>query len=88
MATSSKKIRTKAAATSPKPKEKKKEAKDKTLQGPTCVFALRMREEDRRRIHAAAGPAKASKFVFSATMAAVTGDTEAFKKVVASRATN
>jgi hypothetical protein len=65
------------------PKEKKERASGPAL----CVFAFRLPRTDRDRIHAIAGSARASKFVIAATMAAVEGDVEAFKKVVASRAT-
>jgi len=65
-----------------------KEAKPKKEKAPdVCVFAFRLSEADRDRIHAAAGGGKASSFVLAATMAAVEGDAEAFKKVVTSRAT-
>jgi len=50
------------------------------------VFAFRLSEADRTRIHEAAGSAKASQFVLAATMAAVAGDVEAFKRIVETRA--
>ena len=52
-----------------------------------CVFAFRLSVADRTRIHEAAGPAKATKFVRGAALAAATGDLDAFKALVAGRAT-
>jgi len=84
-------VKTKKAAKAARPKKEKalktKEAKPKreNVENPV-VFAFRLSEADRTRIHEAAGSAKASQFVLAATMAAVAGDVEAFKQVVASRA--
>jgi hypothetical protein len=66
---------------------KAKESKPKRakVENPV-VFAFRLSEADRTRIHDAAGSAKASQFVLGATMAAVEGDVEAFKRVVETRA--
>jgi hypothetical protein len=50
------------------------------------VFAFRLSAADRTRIHEAAGPAKATKFVRGAALAAAMGDLEAFKALVAGRA--
>ena len=70
-----------------KKETKVKEAKPKRakVENPV-VFAFRLSETDRTRIHDAAGSAKASQFVLAATMAAVEGDVEAFKRVVETRA--
>jgi len=66
-------------------KTKEAKARRAKVENPV-VFAFRLSEADRARIHEAAGSAKASQFVLAATMAAVTGDIEAFKKVVETRA--
>ena len=70
-----------------KKETKAKETKSKRakVENPV-VFAFRLSEADRARIHDAAGSAKASQFVLAATMAAVAGDVEAFKRVVETRA--
>ena len=74
-------------AARPKKTAKVKEAKPKRakVENPV-VFAFRLSEADRTRIHEAAGSAKASQFVLAATMAAVAGDVEAFKRIVETRA--
>ena len=79
------------ATTSKKPAKPAKQAKQKKKKAPAdpmVVFAFRLSEAERTRIHDAAGSGKASRFVLAATMAAVDGDVEAFKKVAASRATS
>lgn len=65
----------------PRPKREKIPAED------VCVFAFRLSTKDRDRIHEAAGGGKASGFVLAAALAAASGDVEAFKTVIASRAT-
>ena len=79
----------KKAAKTAKPKKaaKAKEPKIKRakVENPV-VFAFRLSEAERTRIHDAAGSAKASRFVLAAALAAASGDVEAFKGVVASRA--
>ena len=76
---SSKKAATKKATAAPKPTREKAEN--------PVVFAFRLSEAERTKIHDAAGSAKASKFVLAAALAAASGDVDAFKTVVASRAT-
>jgi len=56
------------------------------LDGETVVFAFRLGSNDRDRIHDAAGTAKATRFVRAAALAAANGDLDAFKELVASRA--
>ena len=65
----------------PKLKREKLPAED------ICVFAFRLSTADRDRIHQSAGSGKASGFVLAAALAAASGDLEAFKTVIASRAT-
>ena len=50
---------------------------------PQVVFAFRLSEADRDRIHQAAGPGKATRFVRAAALAAATGDSEVFNDLVA-----
>jgi hypothetical protein len=67
----------------PKPK---KEKAPKPTKEPLVVFAFRLSEADRTAIHDAAGPAKATKFVLSAALAAASGDRKAFDALVENRA--
>lgn len=46
------------------------------------VFAFRLSRADRDAIHAAAGPAKASKFVKTLAIAAATGDIDTIHSIV------
>jgi len=80
-----KKKATKTAKPKKEAKAKESTPKRAKVENPV-VFAFRLSEADRSRIHDAAGSAKASQFVLAATMAAVTGDVEAFKRVVETRA--
>jgi hypothetical protein len=77
---STKKPKTKASA--PKPK------KEKAPKQPQVVFAFRLSEADRTLIHRAAGPAKATRFVRGAALAAATGDTKAFEELTAQAKAN
>ena len=65
----------------PRPKREQIPASD------VCVFAFRLSTTDRDRIHQSAGSGKASSFVLAAALAAASGDLDAFKTVVANRAT-
>lgn len=47
-----------------------------------CVFAFRLTEEERRLIHRAAGPAKASKFARTLLVAAARNDATAVKAIM------
>jgi hypothetical protein len=81
------KARSKKAA--PAKATTKAEAPAKTKREPiedACVFAFRLSVADRTLIHEAAGPAKATKFVRGAALAAAMGDIDAFKALVAGRA--
>jgi hypothetical protein len=67
-----------AKAKEPKPK------KEKTPKVPLVVFAFRLTEEQRDRIHNAAGPGKATRFVRTAALAAASGDRPAFEELLKS----
>ena len=77
--------KTKAAKQTKAPKEPKPSKREK-IESPV-VFAFRLSEAERTRIHDAAGGGKASQFVLAAALAAADGDVEGFKKVIAARAT-
>jgi len=70
------------AAKEPKPK------KEKAPKVPLVVFAFRLSEADRDRIHKAAGPAKATKFVRAAALAAANQDFKAFEALTTQAKTN
>ena len=53
---------------------------------PMVVFAFRLSEADRTRIHEAAGSGKATRFVRTAALAAANADTKAFEELVKTRA--
>ena len=73
-------------------KEKNQKAtrsrKEKSPAEPQVVFAFRLSEADRDRIHEAAGPGKATQFVRAAALAAATGDRTAFDGLVVQAKTN
>jgi hypothetical protein len=71
----------KPAETKPKAKEPK-EPKVKEPKENLVVFAFRLRAEERDAIHAAAGPAKASKYVRALTLAASRGDEKTVLEIV------
>ena len=60
----------------------KEPKKEKAPKVPLVVFAFRLTEEQRDQIHKAAGPAKATKFVRAAALAAASGDRPAFDELV------
>ncbi len=64
-------------------KQKTKEKEPKKEKAPQVVFAFRLSEADRTLIHKAAGPAKATRFVLGAALAAATGNTKAFGELTA-----
>ncbi len=72
----------KAEAKAPKPK------KEKAPKEPHVVFAFRLSEADRDLIHKAAGPAKATKFVRAAALAAARQDAKAFEELTTQAKTN
>jgi hypothetical protein len=75
------KITTKAKAPKePKPKQEK-------VENPV-VFAFRLSEADRTKIHEAAGSGKATRFVRTAALAAANGDTKAFEELAAQAKAN
>lgn len=65
-----------------------KEPKPKKEKAPQVVFAFRLSEADRTLIHKAAGPAKASRFVLGAALAAATGNAKAFEELTTQVKTN
>jgi hypothetical protein len=82
----------KKTAATPKPRKpaktpveaiEKPEAKQASREA-LCVFAFRLTEEERNAIHQAAGPAKASKFVRTLTVAAARNDEAAVKAIMKS----
>ena len=75
MSETTKSKKTKAAKT-PKPKKERAPKED------LVVFAFRLTEAERKKIHATAGPAKASRFIRSVAAAFAAEDESAFKAVV------
>jgi hypothetical protein len=69
-------------------KKPAKAAKPKAAKEPLVVFAFRLSEADRDLIHKAAGPAKATKFVRAAALAAANQDGKAFDELVAQARSN
>ena len=65
-------------ATECKPAAPKKQPGDDTV-----VFAFRLARAERDLIHKTAGPAKASRFVKGAALAAANSDVDAFRAVMA-----
>jgi hypothetical protein len=82
----------KNAKSGKKPKAKvakeSKPKKDKAPREPLVVFAFRLTEGQRDQIHRAAGPAKATKFVRTAALAAASGDRPAFEELLAQAKAN
>ncbi len=78
--------RTKAAK--PKAAKEPKPKREKPPKEPQVVFAFRLSEADRDLIHKAAGPAKATKFVRAAALAAANQDSKAFDELVAQAKSN
>ena len=77
-----------AKAAKPKAAKEPKPKKEKAPKEPLVVFAFRLSESDRDRIHKAAGPAKATRFVRAAALAAANQDSKAFDDLVAQAKTN
>jgi hypothetical protein len=69
-----------AKGTKAAPKTKTAKPK-KASREPQVVFAFRLSEADRDRIHKAAGPAKATKFVRAAALAAANQDSKTFEEL-------
>jgi hypothetical protein len=65
-----------------KGKQEPKSKKEHAPKEPQVVFAFRLSEADRERIHKAAGPGKATKFVLAAALAAADADTKAFQDLI------
>src|SRR5256712_5530098 len=80
----------KAAKESKQKKEVKepKPKKEKAPKEPLVVFAFRLTETDRDLIHKAAGPAKATKFVRAAALAAANQDSKAFEELTTQAKSN
>jgi hypothetical protein len=70
-------------APSPEKAPKVKLKKEKAPQKTQVVFAFRLSEGERNRIHEAAGPGKATRFVRAAALAAATGDSKVFNELIA-----
>ena len=62
--------------------KKKTKAEPKAPKEDLVVFAFRLTQAERDRIHKAAGPAKASKFVRALTAAAANGDDTTVLEIV------
>ena len=77
-----------AATKQPKLAKAKEPRQHEEFDGEVVVFAFRLGSTDRDRIHEAAGPARATKFVRSAALAAATGDSKAFDALVAQAKSN
>lgn len=82
-AQTAKKERAAKEAKPPKAEKPKRERVENPV-----VFAFRLSEADRTRIHEAAGPAGATRFVRSAALAAATGDEKAFEALITQAKTN
>lgn len=65
-----------------------KPKKAKLPKEPQVVFAFRLSEADRDLIHKAAGPAKATKFVRAAALAAANQDAKTFESLTTQAKTN
>jgi hypothetical protein len=72
----------KAATKQPKLARENEPRQREQFDGEVVVFAFRLGSNDRDRIHAAAGPAGATRFVRSAALAAATGDAKAFEALI------
>jgi hypothetical protein len=81
-----------AGAAKPAPKtgtrRETKTKKEKSPAEPQVVFAFRLSEQDRDRIHAASGPGGATQFVRASAIAAANGDSAAFETLVAQAKSN
>jgi hypothetical protein len=87
--TSKKRSGKRTAGPKPAAKRPPKEAKTKkTPAEPQVVFAFRLSEQDRDRIHAASGPGGATQFVRASALAAANGDSTAFETLVAQAKSN
>jgi len=64
------------------PKTRKDAPKEKAPKEDLCVFAFRLTPAERDAIHAAAGPAKASKFARTLLVAAARNDETAMKAIM------
>jgi hypothetical protein len=75
---------TSAAGKKPKakPKKERKPKVEKTPKEDQVVFAFRLSKAQRDRIHKAAGPGKATRFVRAAALAASDGDRSAFDQLL------
>lgn len=78
-----KKAPVKATAKAETPAKQEKAAKEPA--GEHVVFALRVPLATRTRLHEVAGSGKASRFMLAAMNAAIEGDVEGFKKLIATR---
>ncbi len=72
----------------PKPVKEPKPKKEKAAKQDLVVFAFRLPATDRDLIHKAAGPAKATRFVHAAALAAANADSKAFEELTAQAKAN
>jgi hypothetical protein len=80
----SKKTETKSKKTpKAKPAEEPKSKKEKGPKEDLCVFALRMTEAERTKLHETAGPANASRLARAVLVAAANEDEAGFKAAIA-----
>ncbi len=73
---------TKKTTRARKPAAKKPATEAKAPREELCVFAFRLTEAERNAIHAAAGPAKASKFARNLLVAAARKDEAAVRAIM------
>jgi hypothetical protein len=73
---------TNASEAEPTSKVEREVAPNATDAEELVVFAFRLTRADRDAIHAAAGPAKASRFVKTLAIAAATGDVDRIHQIV------
>jgi hypothetical protein len=78
----------KTASKQPKVAKEKAPRQREQFDGDMVVFAFRLGSNDRDRIHAAAGPAGATRFVRSAALAAATADAKAFEALIVQAKSN
>ena len=72
---------TKATKRSKSPKEPKPK-REKAPKEDLCVFALRMTEAERTKLHEAAGPGGATRFARAVLIAAASEDEQAFRTAI------
>lgn len=71
-----------------KPRKRAAKSVGKAPREPQVVFAFRLTKAERDRIHEAAGPGKATRFVRAAALAAAEGDSKGFQALAAQAKAN